>query len=584
MNSSSVNPINMNSNDIYVDDMKNANTYTGNLDSSKNTADKIVKLSPETIKYDSVERAIDDIKAGKFVLIADDEGRENEGSLICAASLITPQMVNFMDKEAGGMMVVGISANQAEKLGLPQMVQEHTDPSQPAFTVSIDAGPEFGVTSGVSAADRAITIQRMTASNATAQDFRRPGHVFPVQIKNGGVLRRVGDHEAAVDMARLAGLPAMGVACHILNEDGAVARRDDLAAFAKKHQLRFITIAQIIQHRLQSERDVVRRVTREIDTKFGRFTAIGYRDINDGAEHLALIKGDLATLGQDAPYIRVQHENIITDVLGRSSEDVPQDIAQALSFIEAQGKGAVIYLRQRDDSAHGLIGSLKAYQHGTPSGAYQAGSADLRDYGVGAQILLDLGVKNFRMLGRSTRKIVALRGYGLNIVDNMPLATPDNFIFETIEEDAVPAFVPAAAHNTELSSVIAQHNAVTAMIDALSASTIPAQETSVEPENIVEQVSEALVVAPSVAASEAVAAPEAVSAHGASELNAVANVPELVAAAPVAEPVAVESLAQNENKKVNGAHYVPENTFSNQHPVTMKMGGQIISNQALFEG
>lgn len=582
------------------------------------TMDKIVQLSPEKIRFDTVEQAIEDIKAGKFVVIADDEGRENEGDLVCAASLVTPEMVNFMAKEARGLICVSLTANQAENLGLPPMVEENTDPNQTAFTISIDAGPEFGVTTGISASDRATTIQRMTASNATPQDFRRPGHIFPVQAKNGGVLRRVGHSEASADMARLAGLTPMGVMCEILNDDGSMARRDDLAHFAKKHGLCFITVAQIIQYRLQSERDVVRRVTREIDTKFGRFTAIGYRDMNDGAEHLALVKGDLAALGQDAPYVRVQHENIITDVLGRTNEDVPHEIAQALSFIEAQGKGAVIYLRQRDDSAHGLIGSLKAYAAGTPSNAYHAGKADLRDYGVGAQILLDLGIKSFRMLGRSTKKIVALRGYGLEVVDNMPLANSENFDFEVAEsDDAVPAFVPAVPQ-ADLSSVIAKHNAVTAVVDAVTASILSGQESAKEA--IKEAAPE--VVTPEVAASHVntgnhhaeyretpvqddvnVAAFNTATPSVEQQVVTTAELQQdepvqaaVIAQQPEAQQAVAQTsvdaqstngsvvpLAQNENKKMNGNH-LPENTFSNQHPVTMKMGGQVISNQALFEG
>lgn len=528
------------------------------------TTDKIVQLSPEKIKFSTVEQAIEDIKAGKFVVVADDEGRENEGDLVCAASAITPQMVNFMTKEARGLICVSLSASQAEKLGLPQMVDENTDPNQTAFTISVDAGPEFGVTTGISAADRSTTIQRMTASNATPQDFRRPGHVFPVQAKNGGVLRRVGHSEASSDLSRLAGFSGMGVMCEILNEDGNMARRDDLAAFAKKHGLSFITIAQLIQYRLQNERDVMRRVVKEIDTKFGRFTAVAYRDLVDGAEHLALVKGDLATLGQEAPYVRVQHENIITDVLGRASEDVPHDMAQALSFIEAQGKGAVIYLRHRDDSAHGLIGSLKAYNQETPCAAYQAGKADLRDYGVGAQILMDLGIQSFRMLGRSTKKIIALRGYGLEIIDNMPLATSDNFDFSgTYQDDtAVPAFIPAASQNETPAIVTASTQVETNTEE---------QTAQAQPQPVQEKETQQ---------------PQVAAASQPQEKPLVATAPASVPApapapSPVVTPIVQE--AQNENKKVNGS-FVAETAFSDQHPVTMKMGGQIISNQALFEG
>lgn len=422
------------------------------------TTDKIVQLSPDKIKFSTVPQAIAALQAGGFIVLADDEGRENEGDLICAASLVTPEMVNFMAKEARGLICVSVTQELAQKLELPQMVEENNDPNQTAFTVSIDAGPEFGVTTGISASDRATTIQRMVAANATPQDFRRPGHIFPVQARRGGVLRRVGHTEAAGDLMRLADLPQTGVICEIMNDDGSMARRDELAAFAKKHELPFITIAQLIGYMMENERErfVARRVVREIDTRFGQFNAVAYIDNLDGCEHLALVKGPLESLANDTPYVRIQHENPILDVLGRAADEMPAEMEQAMEFIEQQGKGVVVYLRHRDDS-YGLVSSLKQYDKETPQAAYQKNRADLREYGVGAQILADLGIKRFNLLGKSNKKIVALRGYGLEVADSMPLAveTPANkFDFSGLSKiETKPAsdtkFVAAQNENSQ---------------------------------------------------------------------------------------------------------------------------------------
>ena len=474
------------------------------------TQDKIVQLSPDKIKYSSVEMAISAIRSGSFVVVADDEGRENEGDLICAASLITPEMVNFMAKEARGLICVSITPEVAENLNLPQMVEDNNDPHQTAFTISIDAGPEFNVSTGISAFDRATTIQRLAASNATAQDFRRPGHIFPVQARKGGVLRRVGHTEAAMDLTRLAGLPTMGVICEIMNDDGNMARRDDLAAFAKKHNLPFITITQLITYMMANESDrfVSRRVVREIDTRFGTFNAVAYVDNLDGCEHLALVKGSLEDLPHDVPYVRVQHENPILDVLGKtSSEDVPAEMAQAMAFMEEQGKGVVVYLRHRDD-AYGLVGSLKAYHKETAQSAYRSGKADLREYGVGAQILADLGVKRFNLLGNSTKKIIALRGYGLEVMGHTPMAEPQStFDFAPLAKiEAKPVAQPVTPEVIE---------------EAKTAAATTAQNQNKKPET-----------------------PKAAPAPKAEERPLVAE-PRLM---------------------------------------TMKMGGQILSGQALFEG
>lgn len=394
--------------------------------------DKIVQLSPDKIKFSSVEDAIKSIQNGGFIIVADDEGRENEGDLICAASLVTPTMVNFMLKEARGMVCVALTKERAEALDLHPMVEENTDTNQTAFTISVDAGAEFGVTTGISASDRATTIQCLVSENATGDDFRRPGHVFPLIAKAGGVLRRVGHTEAAIDFTRLAGLPHAGVICEIMNDDGSMARRDDLAAFAKKHDIPFVTIAQLIEYRRarDTERFVIRKIVKEIDTKYGTFKAVGYKDTLNGVEHLALVKGSLEDLADSNPAVRVQHENTLLDFLNEGEDDSAQQMSAAMTYINAEGSGVVVYLRGKEGSANSLLGTLKSYGNSITKNSprYRAVSNDLRDYGVGAQILADLGLTQFRMITNNPKKIVALRGFGLDITDTVQMPT-GNFEF-----------------------------------------------------------------------------------------------------------------------------------------------------------
>lgn len=403
---------------------------------------------PDTIQFSSIEDALAALQQGSFVVVADDEGRENEGDLICAASMITPQMVNFMAREACGLICVAMNGDRAKQLQLDPMVADNTDPNGTAFTVSVDAGPEFGVTTGISAADRATTIQRLASDNATAYDFRRPGHIFPLVAQSGAVLRRVGHTEAAIDLTRLAGLPEVGVICEIMNQDGTMARRDDLIAFAKKNDLPFITIAQLIAYRMERERFVIRKVQTQLQTQYGTFTAIGYNDTLNNVEHLALIKGSLEDLQQGTPLVRVQHENMILDVLGNSEDPAIQSLGQAMRYIDAQGSGAIIYLRGATGANNGLLGMLKMHSdmitNEADRRALNAMSSDLRDYGVGAQILNDLGISRFRMVTNTPKKIVALRGYGLEVVDTvaLPNAAPRNrFDFG----QQAPAAAPKAA-------------------------------------------------------------------------------------------------------------------------------------------
>lgn len=385
----------------------------------------IVHLSGDKPKFNTIPDALEALRQGKFVIVADAEDRENEGDLICAASLMTPAMVNFMAREARGLICVAMPSDRAEALDLNLMVTNNTEIHQTAFTVSVDAGPEFGVSTGISASDRAVTIQQLVSPHATAKDFRRPGHIFPLIAQKGGVLRRVGHTEAAIDLTRLAGLPEMGVICEIMNDDGTMARRDDLFAFAQKHDFPFITISQIIAYLMERERFVVRKVQTPLETVYGDFIAMGYMDRLNGVEHLALIKGSLEELRDGTPLVRVQQENMILDMLRSNEDPEVQNLGQAMQFIESQGAGVVIYLRGGNGSPNGLLGKLKTHSEQLTQDpdrrALNNMASDLREYGVGAQILSDLGITKFRMITNTPKKIVALRGYGLEVVDMVPL-------------------------------------------------------------------------------------------------------------------------------------------------------------------
>lgn len=381
------------------------------------------------MKFDSVEEAIQDIRAGKMVIVADDEDRENEGDLVCAASAATPELINFMATHGRGLICLALTGERADQLDLRPMTEYNTEAQGTAFTISVDAAHRFGVTTGISAADRAKTIQVCIAPDAEPGDLRRPGHVFPLRAQPGGVLRRVGQTEASVDLARMAGLPPAGVICEILNADGTMARRPELEEFARAHGLRFITVAQIIAHRLKHERLVHREAEATLPTPRGEWRVVAYGNDVDAQEHIALVKGEVA--GLDNVLVRMHSECLTGDVFHSLRCDCGEQLDAAMRTIEEEGRGVIVYLRQ-EGRGIGLVHKLKAYAlQDTGMDTVQANEAlgfrpDLRDYGIGAQILLDLGLGSIRILTNNPKKIVGVEGYGLSVAEQVPLRVVPN--------------------------------------------------------------------------------------------------------------------------------------------------------------
>jgi 3,4-dihydroxy 2-butanone 4-phosphate synthase/GTP cyclohydrolase II len=381
------------------------------------------------MSFDRVEDAIQDIRDGRIVIVADDEDRENEGDLVCAASLVTPEIVNFMATHGRGLICLALTPERADELDLRQMSDVNTEAQGTAFTISVDAAARFGVTTGISAADRARTIQVCVDPTSRPSDLRRPGHVFPLRSRPGGVLRRVGQTEASVDLARLAGLPPAGVICEILNSDGTMARRPELEAFAHEHGLRFITVAQIIAYRLASERLVHRAAEANIPTPSGEWKMVAYRNDVDQHEHVAMVMGDVA--GKEDVLVRMHSECLTGDVFHSLRCDCGEQLERAMKAIEAEGEGVIVYLRQ-EGRGIGLVHKLRAYAlQETGLDTVQANEAlgfrpDLRDYGIGAQILIDLGLSSIRILTNNPKKIVGLEGYGLSVTGQLPLRVEPN--------------------------------------------------------------------------------------------------------------------------------------------------------------
>ncbi|GAB4218420.1 MAG: bifunctional 3,4-dihydroxy-2-butanone-4-phosphate synthase/GTP cyclohydrolase II [Synechococcales cyanobacterium] len=382
--------------------------------------------------FHPVEEALDDLKAGRMIVVVDDEQRENEGDLICAAQFATPLVINFMAVYGRGLICLALPGSRLDELDIPLMVGQNTDPNQTAFTVSIDAAPHLGVSTGISASDRSRTIQAVIHPQTRPQDLRRPGHIFPLRAKDGGVLKRAGHTEAAVDLARLAGLYPAGVICEIQNDDGSMARLPELMDYSRQHDLKVITIASLIEYRLRHERFVVRESVAKLPSQFGEFMVYGYRDTLNQGEHVAIVKGDPATFGQQDVLVRVHSECLTGDALGSLRCDCRPQLEAALKMIEHQGQGVVIYLRQ-EGRGIGLVNKLKAYSLqdlglDTVEANERLGfAADLRHYGVGAQMLSDLGVHNIQLITNNPRKIVGLKGFGIEVVGRVPLIVEANF-------------------------------------------------------------------------------------------------------------------------------------------------------------
>ena len=390
-----------------------------------------------TNQFNTIEEAIEDFKLGKPLIVADDEDRENEGDLIISAQFATPEFINFMTKECRGLICLAISQEIADKLSLPQMVQRNTECMQTAFSLSIDASPKFGVTTGISAYDRAKTIEVAIAPDTIPTDLRRPGHMFPCVARKGGVLKRCGHTEAVVDLATLCGHRPAGVMCEILAENGKMARRDDLHEFARKYKIKFITVSDLIAYKLKKERFVQREVSVFLPTQFGDFNIIGYTDTLTGCEHVALVKDDKS---DKIPIVRVHSECLTGDIFHSLKCDCNWQLQESLKIINEYGKGALIYIRDHEGRGIGLINKLKAYKlqeegQDTIEANISLGFApDLRNYGVGAQIILDLGFNNFNLITNNPKKIIGLKGYGLTINENINIQSEVNKYNERYNE------------------------------------------------------------------------------------------------------------------------------------------------------
>jgi len=373
------------------------------------------------MEFASIEYAIQEIKNGKMIIVIDDEERENEGDLVCAAEMITPEIINFMSKHGRGLICVPLTIKRLDNLRLPLMVNENTEKMRTAFTISVDS---IECSTGISAYERALTIKNLINENISNEQFVKPGHIFPIRYMEGGVLKRAGHTEAAIDIAKLAGLYPAGVICEIMNEDGTMARVPQLKEFALKFELSIITIAELIKYRTKKEKLIKRMATLELPTKFGAFKAIAYESIMENTCHIAMIKGDIEN--KKDVLVRVHSECLTGDALGSVRCDCGAQLERAMEIISTAGEGIILYMRQ-EGRGIGLLHKLKAYElQDRGRDTVQANNDlgfpdDLRDYGIGAQILSDLGLSSIRLLTNNPKKIAGLAGYGLQISERIAI-------------------------------------------------------------------------------------------------------------------------------------------------------------------
>lgn len=386
----------------------------------------------EKCRFDRIEEALEDFKAGKPIIVADDEDRENEGDVIVSAEKVTPEIINFLASEVKGLICLAISEDIAKQLDLPQMVEKNSEEMKTAFTISIDGAEKYGVTTGISAFDRAKTVEIAIARDAQPSDLRRPGHLFPCVAKKGGVLERSGHTETVVDLAKLCGQRPAGVMCEVMAPDGHMARRDYLREFADKHNMKFITVAELIAYRMKSEKLVTREAETMLPTPYGEFKLYAFKNQLNGTEHVALVKDD----GSDRiPAVRVHSMCLTGDIFHSLKCDCNSQLHNALKYINEYGKGAVVYLTDHEGRGIGLCNKIKAYKlqeegQDTIQANISLGfKSDLRDYGTGAQILVDLGYTTFNLITNNPKKIIGLEGYGLNVNDIIKVSseiTPQN--------------------------------------------------------------------------------------------------------------------------------------------------------------